>query len=152
MKEQNYEIDESIVYQDNVSAIRMERNGRGSSTHNSRHIDIRYFFTKDRVNKKEIDIQYCPTQKMLADFFTKPLQGELFRKFRKVIMGWEPLSYLNENHTTIPNTPQTETHNMESKLNKERVEKNSVFNYKSMMNKKGEKLTYAEVLKKKNNK
>ena len=25
---------------------------------------------------------------MLADFFTKALQGELFRFFRSIIMGW----------------------------------------------------------------
>ena len=33
------------------------------------------FFVKDRVDKKDICIQYCPTEQMLADFFTKPLQG-----------------------------------------------------------------------------
>ena len=28
---------------------------------------------------------------MLADFFTKPLQGHLFQKFRDVIMGYKPI-------------------------------------------------------------
>ena len=31
---------------------------------------------------------------MLADFFTKPLQGALFNKFRDVIMGYKPISSL----------------------------------------------------------
>mmetsp|Transcript_17995 Transcript_17995/g.23320 ORF Transcript_17995/g.23320 Transcript_17995/m.23320 type:complete len:96 (+) Transcript_17995:1846-2133(+) len=31
---------------------------------------------------------------MLADFFTKPLQGTLFRTFRAVIMGHEDISVL----------------------------------------------------------
>ena len=31
---------------------------------------------------------------MLADFFTKPLQGELFRRLRRVIMGWDPIQIL----------------------------------------------------------
>ena len=35
-------------------------------------------------------------KKMLADYFTKPLQGSLFRKFRAIIMGWEPLSALQD--------------------------------------------------------
>ena len=46
MNEQGYEIVKNIVYQDNQSAMKMEINGRNSCTGNSRHIDIRYFFTK----------------------------------------------------------------------------------------------------------
>jgi hypothetical protein len=42
---------------------------------------------KDRVKSENIKIVYCPTEQMLADFFTKPLQGSLFEKFRKVLMG-----------------------------------------------------------------
>ena len=34
---------------------------------------------------------YCPTGKMLADFFTKPLQGQLFNFFRRIIMGWDSI-------------------------------------------------------------
>ena len=56
-------------------------------TGNSRHIDIRYFFVKDRVDKKEMQIVYYPTEQMLADYFTKPLNGSLFRLYRGVIMG-----------------------------------------------------------------
>ena len=50
----------------------------------------------DYVKRNEIQIKYCPTEKMLADFFTKSLQGSLFRKFRAIIMGWEPLSALQD--------------------------------------------------------
>ena len=32
-------------------------------------------------------IVHCPTNLMISDFFTKPLQGALFRKFKDVIMG-----------------------------------------------------------------
>ena len=42
---------------------------------------------KDRVDKKELSLEYCPTDEMIADFLTKPLQGEKFRKFRKLIMN-----------------------------------------------------------------
>ena len=31
---------------------------------------------------------------MLVDYFTKPLQGSLFIKFRRVIMGYNPISIL----------------------------------------------------------
>ena len=32
-------------------------------------------------------MEYCPTDKMLADFFTKPLQGKKFRAFRDQILN-----------------------------------------------------------------
>jgi len=42
---------------------------------------------------------------MLADFFTKPLNGSLFWKFRDVILGYKPVSSLQE---TLP--PEVEEH------------------------------------------
>jgi len=33
---------------------------------------------------------------MLADFFTKPLQGELFRRFKEVVMGHKHVSTLKD--------------------------------------------------------
>ena len=32
-------------------------------------------------------IEHCPTEEILAEHFTKPLQGALFRKFRAEIMN-----------------------------------------------------------------
>lgn len=94
MSEQGYKIKDNTLYQDNQSTILMLKNGRNSCTGNSRHIDIRYFFVKDRIDKEELKIEYCPSSIMLADFFTKPLQGQLFKKFRDVIMGYAPMSCL----------------------------------------------------------
>ena len=93
-KEQGYELIENFVYQDNQSAIKMEMNGWKSCGQKSKHIDIRYFFNKDFVDKKFVKIIYCPTEQMLADFFTKPLQGTLFHRLRAVVMGWEPIETL----------------------------------------------------------
>ena len=92
LKCQGYDLENNVVYQDNVSAIRMEKNGRNSCTGNSRHIDIRYFFIKDRIEKGEVTVAYCPTELMLADFYTKPLQGSLFNFFRRIIMGYDDIS------------------------------------------------------------
>ncbi len=36
---------------------------------------------------KEINIGWCPTKKMVADFMTEPLQGSHFRNLRDYIMG-----------------------------------------------------------------
>ena len=76
LKAQGYEIEENILYQNNQSAILLEKNGRLSSSQRTRHISIRYFFIKDKVENKDMQIVYCPTNDMLGDFFTKPLQGK----------------------------------------------------------------------------
>jgi hypothetical protein len=73
---------ENLLLQDNKSSILLEQNGRASSGKRTRHINIRYFFITDRVNMKEISIDWCPTKEMVADFMTKPLQGSLFKKLR----------------------------------------------------------------------
>lgn len=38
---------------------------------------------------------------MLADFFTKPLQGRKFHLFRNVLMGYASISSLNDADTSI---------------------------------------------------
>ena len=43
------------------------------------------------MDKGELSIEHCPTHLMIADYFTKPLQGKLFNTFRNVIMGYRPL-------------------------------------------------------------
>ena len=58
------------------------------------------FFMKNRLDTENINVVYCPTNEMLADFYTKPLQGALFRKFRDVIMG-----LLHINTLKMPTTP-----------------------------------------------
>jgi hypothetical protein len=50
LQEQGYTATESIVYQDNQSAILLEKNGKASSSKWTRHIKIRYFFVTDPFN------------------------------------------------------------------------------------------------------
>ena len=94
LEAQGYKLRNNVLFQDNQSAIRMEKNGRNSCTGNSRDISVRYFWVKDRIDKEELSVKYCPTHLMLADYFTKPLQGQLFNTYRDIIMGWKPLSIL----------------------------------------------------------
>ena len=65
----------------------MAKNGRASSSKRTKHINVRYFFIKDRVDSGEVTLEHCNTHNMLADYFTKPLQGIKFREFRNRIMG-----------------------------------------------------------------
>jgi hypothetical protein len=72
--------------QDNKSTICMVEKGKSTSPR-TRHVAIRYFFVKDRMEKGEVEIAYLPTELMVADFFTKPLQGELFRRLRAEVLN-----------------------------------------------------------------
>ena len=87
MEAQGYGIRKNIVYQDNQSTMKMLINGRNSCTGNSRHINVRYFFVKDRMDKGELKVEYFPTLLIIADYFTKPLMGARFRELRDVITG-----------------------------------------------------------------
>jgi hypothetical protein len=101
LEAQGYNMAPSDVYQDNQSAMLLEKNGKASSSRRTRHINIRYFFVTDRVAKGEIIIRYCPTKEMLADFFTKPLQGTPFRKFRDTIMNSDPSTQTGVDHRSV---------------------------------------------------
>ena len=57
----SFKVKQNQPMHDNMSAMKMEKNGQNSCTGNSRHINTRYLFVKDRFDKKEIDIVHCPT-------------------------------------------------------------------------------------------
>jgi hypothetical protein len=84
--------------------------GRASSGKLFCHIDIRYFFLKDRIISDGITVRHCPTEQMLADFFTKPLQGQLFLKFRDVLLGYKHVSELQKIYDATPSPEERVGH------------------------------------------
>ena len=88
LEEQGIKIEKNILYQDNKAAILLETNGKRSSGAQTRALNIRYFFMHDQVQRGNVSVEYCSTTDMIADFFTKPLQGNLFQKFRRMVMGY----------------------------------------------------------------
>ena len=89
--------EEHIVYQDNTSAQRLENNGKISSGKRTKHMNIRYFFIKDRVDAGDFKIEHCPTKQMWADYFTKPLQGKAFQLFWTLVMGFKIVTMDDKN-------------------------------------------------------
>ena len=87
LEAQYYGVTENIVFQDNQSAILLEKNGKLSSGRRTKHINMRYFFVTDRIRKGDMSVKWCPTGDMTGDFFTNPLQGAQFTRFRDLIMG-----------------------------------------------------------------
>jgi hypothetical protein len=90
LEAQGYGICENIVYQDNMSAILLEKNGRASSSKRTKHINARFYFVTDRISKGDMSVIWCPTGDMTGDFMTKPTQGALFKKQRDQLMGVVP--------------------------------------------------------------
>ena len=86
LEAQGYAMPPAKVYQDNMSTQAMVKRGH-SSSEKTRHINVRYFFVKDRVDTGEIIIEHLPTDCMLADLLTKPLQSEQFKALRDRILG-----------------------------------------------------------------
>ena len=84
--DQGYDVGPAVLYQDNMSTIAMLSNGSGSNER-TRHINIKFFFAHDRIEKGEVVVKYMPTDDMLADMLTKPIQGEKFKLMRNRILG-----------------------------------------------------------------
>ena len=59
---------------------------------------VRYLFIKDRMDEGDIKIHHFPTEEMVGGFFTKPLQGADFIRFRDLIMG----KVAHDFSTTLP--------------------------------------------------
>ena len=87
LEAQGYQIQDIVVYQDNQSAMLLANNGWASSSKCTRHMNIRYFFITDRIQAGDLRVEYCPTDDMIADFFTKPLQGGKFVRFHDQILN-----------------------------------------------------------------
>jgi hypothetical protein len=95
LKAQGYTMPPAIIYQDNMSTMAMIANGSATAKL-TRHINIRYFWVKDNVERGEVCIQYMPTEDMVADVLTKPLQGHLFRRLAQRLRTSEEISSLEE--------------------------------------------------------
>ena len=85
--DQGYLMGPAIVYQDNTSCIALVDRGR-SGAEITRHIGIRYFWLRERIEKREAVVQYKGTKEMYANILTKPLQGAQFLYERKSLTGW----------------------------------------------------------------
>ena len=76
-----------VIYRDNTSSMKLEENGKASSGKRTRHFNIKYVYVTDLIQRNEVEIQYCPTDAMIADYMTKPLVGAKFFHFRDHIMN-----------------------------------------------------------------
>ncbi len=76
--DQGYDL-ETIIKEDNRSTMLLMKNGKLSSGKRTKHLDIRYFYVKDLLDRGIVKVEHCVLDDMIADFFTEPLQGLRFQ-------------------------------------------------------------------------
>jgi len=66
------------IFCDNTSTINMTKN----PVHHKRtkHIDVRHHFLRDNYEKGLITVEFCATDKQIADIFTKALSRDHFER------------------------------------------------------------------------
>ena len=62
------------------------------------------FFITDQVEKGNVSIEYCPTNDMIGDYFTKPLQGSKFTNFRAIVLGEQEVTKKGKYEKTVKRT------------------------------------------------
>lgn len=72
-----------VIFCDNTSAINISKNPVQHTR--TKHIDIRYHFIRELVDKNLLALEYVSTDHQWADLFTKPLDTERFMTLRNAI-------------------------------------------------------------------
>jgi hypothetical protein len=72
---------ESTLYVDNKPAINLIQNDKPPQT--MEHLSIKYHSVRERIQDNSYDDEYCSTENMLADIFTKSLDRNRFTTLRK---------------------------------------------------------------------
>jgi hypothetical protein len=85
MKELRFNREQAVLYGDNQSAIATAKNGVRSER--TKHIDIRYHFITDVIERGRMRMQWIPTAQQQADILTKALHVQPFELLRKKIMS-----------------------------------------------------------------
>jgi hypothetical protein len=74
------ELDATVIHCDNQSCIKLSENPVFHDK--SKHIEIRFHFIRDCVQKGTMKLQYVPTGEQVADILTKALMKGKFVFFR----------------------------------------------------------------------
>ena len=73
----------TVIYADNQGAIKLAENPIFQKR--SKHIAVKYHYTRDLIQTGEIALEYKKTQEMIADGLTKPLGPIAFKEFVKCL-------------------------------------------------------------------
>jgi hypothetical protein len=74
-----HEMDSTVIHCDNQSCVKLSENPVFHDK--SKHIEIKYHYIRDMVQRKAVHVQYLSTHEQVADVFTKPLARTKFEYF-----------------------------------------------------------------------
>jgi hypothetical protein len=66
------------IYCDNEPAVQYSYNNKKSDA--SKHINIKYYVVKEKIQDHTINLEHISTKQMLADLFTKDLPPNMFKE------------------------------------------------------------------------
>lgn len=87
MTQVGIKVDTPVLFEDNLSTINLLKHG--SEKIKNKHINVKYFFSKELIESNQIRVQYLPTDEMIADGLTKILTGTKLMKFTSNILNYK---------------------------------------------------------------
>jgi hypothetical protein len=97
-------LDLAVIYCDNQSCVKLSKNPMFHDR--SKHIEIKYYFLRDKVHKGEVVLHYISTDEETADILAKPFSNIKF-------------AYLREKLGFMDIAPLVERENMTSSVGRE---------------------------------
>jgi hypothetical protein len=72
-----HDMDSTVIHCNNQSCVKLSKNHVFHDK--SKHIEIKYHYIIDMVQRKAVHVQYLSTHEQVADVFTKPLAKTKFK-------------------------------------------------------------------------
>ena len=73
------------IYQDNTSTMKLISMGTNFNKP-TRHIGSKFFYAKELIEQKEIELKYLPSEEMIADGLTKPISAKKARSIQEKLL------------------------------------------------------------------
>ena len=97
----------TTIHEDNQGCIALLTCSRDQQR--TKHIDVRYHYTRELVHNGTIAVVHCPTARMVADLLTKPLGRLAFETLKPVATNSPAVHKLENNATTDKDTTSRPT-------------------------------------------
>ena len=96
------ELGPSVMWQDNQGVI---QNTYNNTKHDAtKHINVKYYFKRERLQAGELILDYLNTKNMLADSLSKSVDSITHKNHKDIYMGYEDMS--EKNGVATGKTPQ----------------------------------------------